>query len=103
MTYGVVKALHIISVVAWMAGMLYLPRLFVYHSQLPKDSGARAIFETMERRLLKAIMLPAQNTPEGYAAPRDQSQIACPICGAQVLDRKGILPIAVIPKEVWRP
>jgi len=59
MTYGVVKALHIISVVAWMAGMLYLPRLFVYHSQLPEDSEARGIFETMERRLLKAIMLPA--------------------------------------------
>jgi putative membrane protein len=59
MTYGVVKALHIISMVAWMAGMLYLPRLFVYHSQLPEGSEARAIFETMERRLLKAIMLPA--------------------------------------------
>jgi putative membrane protein len=59
MTYGVVKALHIVSVIAWMAGMLYLPRLFVYHSQLPEGSEARDIFETMERRLLKAIMLPA--------------------------------------------
>jgi putative membrane protein len=59
MTYGIVKALHIISVVAWMAGMLYLPRLFVYHSQLPGGSEARPIFETMERRLLKGIMLPA--------------------------------------------
>jgi protoporphyrinogen IX oxidase len=59
MTYGVVKALHIISVVAWMAGMLYLPRLFVYHSQLPEKAEARPLFETMERRLLRAIMLPA--------------------------------------------
>jgi protoporphyrinogen IX oxidase len=59
MTYGVVKSLHIISMVAWMAGMLYLPRLFVYHSQLSAGSEARATFETMERRLLRAIMLPA--------------------------------------------
>ena len=59
MTYGVVKSLHIISMVAWMAGMLYLPRLFVYHSQLAAGSEARATFETMERRLLRAIMLPA--------------------------------------------
>jgi putative membrane protein len=66
MTYGVVKALHIISVVAWMAGMLYLPRLFVYHSQLPERAEARAIFETMERRLLKAIMLPAMLATWGF-------------------------------------
>jgi putative membrane protein len=59
MTYNIVKALHIISIVAWMAGMLYLPRLFVYHSQLSPTSDARATFATMERRLLKAIMLPA--------------------------------------------
>lgn len=59
MIYNIVKSLHIISIVAWMAGLLYLPRLFVYHSQLPLGSGARATFETMERRLLKAIMLPA--------------------------------------------
>src|SRR5437899_2131013 len=59
MTYGVVKSLHIISIVAWMAGMLYLPRLFVYHSLSAVGSDARATFEVMERRLLKAIMLPA--------------------------------------------
>jgi protoporphyrinogen IX oxidase len=58
-TYNIVKALHIVSIVAWMAGLLYLPRLFVYHSQISANSDARAIFETMERRLLKAIMLPA--------------------------------------------
>ena len=59
MTYGIVKSLHIISIVAWMAGMLYLPRLFVYHSLSAVGSDARATFEVMERRLLKAIMLPA--------------------------------------------
>jgi protoporphyrinogen IX oxidase len=59
MTYGIVKSIHIISVIAWMAGLLYVPRLFVYHSQLPVGSSTKALFETMERRLLKAIMLPA--------------------------------------------
>jgi len=59
MTYGVVKSLHIISMVAWMAGMLYLPRLFVYHSQAAAGSEARGMFVTMEGRLLKAIMMPA--------------------------------------------
>ncbi|MFI5010813.1 MAG: protoporphyrinogen oxidase HemJ [Hyphomicrobiales bacterium] len=59
MTYNIVKSLHIISIVAWMAGLLYLPRLFVYHSELPARSEARGVFVTMERRLLKAIMLPA--------------------------------------------
>jgi putative membrane protein len=66
MMYSVVKALHIISVVAWMAGMLYLPRLFVYHSQLSSGAEARLIFETMERRLLKAIMLPAMLATWGF-------------------------------------
>jgi protoporphyrinogen IX oxidase len=59
MTYGIVKSLHIISVIAWMAGLLYLPRLFVYHSRLPTGSDAKETFVAMERRLLKAIMLPA--------------------------------------------
>jgi protoporphyrinogen IX oxidase len=58
-TYNIVKALHIISIVAWMAGMLYLPRLFVYHSETPPNSQLRATFVIMEGRLLKMIMLPA--------------------------------------------
>jgi putative membrane protein len=66
MTYGIVKSLHIISVIAWMAGMLYLPRLFVYHSQVKPASEASSIFETMERRLLKAIMLPAMLASWGF-------------------------------------
>ena len=59
MSYEIVKALHIISVVAWMAGLLYLPRLFVYHADTPSGSVQAETFKIMERRLLKAIMNPA--------------------------------------------
>lgn len=54
-----VKALHVISVIAWMAGLLYMPRLFVYHTQAQVGSHASETFKVMERRLLKAIMNPA--------------------------------------------
>ena len=54
-----VKALHIISVIAWMAGMLYLPRLFVYHAEVARGSEASETFKVMERRLLKAIVNPS--------------------------------------------
>lgn len=57
--YHWVKALHIIAVISWMAGMLYLPRLYVYHSQLAVGSEASELFKTMERRLLRFIMNPA--------------------------------------------
>ncbi len=53
------KALHVISVIAWMAGMLYLPRLFVYHAEARKGSEASETFKVMERRLLKAIINPS--------------------------------------------
>ncbi|WP_243369717.1 protoporphyrinogen oxidase HemJ [Microvirga solisilvae] len=53
------KALHVIAVIAWMAGMLYLPRLFVYHCDAPKGSIQSETFKIMERRLLKAIINPA--------------------------------------------
>nr|WP_201862655.1 protoporphyrinogen oxidase HemJ [Microvirga soli] len=53
------KAFHVIAVIAWMAGMLYLPRLFVYHSETPKGSIQSETFKIMERRLLKAIINPA--------------------------------------------
>ena len=53
------KAAHIISIVAWMGGLLYLPRLFVYHSNLRSGSDASELFKIMERRLLKVIMNPA--------------------------------------------
>ena len=54
-----VKALHVIAVIAWMAGMLYLPRLFVYHADAPKGSDVSETFKVMERRLLKAIVTPS--------------------------------------------
>ena len=54
-----VKALHILSVIAWMAGMLYLPRLFVYHSVAEIGSVQSETFKVMERRLLRGIINPA--------------------------------------------
>ncbi len=54
-----VKALHVISVIAWMAGLLYLPRLFVYHCDAEPGSKQSETFIIMERRLLNAIMTPA--------------------------------------------
>ena len=54
-----IKAFHIIAVIAWMAGMLYLPRLFVYHASAKPGSEQSETFKVMERRLLKAIMTPA--------------------------------------------
>ncbi len=53
------KALHVIAVIAWMAGLLYLPRLYVYHTGAAKASEADAMLQTMERRLLRYIMNPA--------------------------------------------
>lgn len=59
-TYLWVKFLHVISVISWMAGLFYLPRLFVYHAeQIQPGTEADALFQTMERRLLRAIMNPA--------------------------------------------
>lgn len=59
MDYLWVKAFHIISVMSWMAGLLYLPRLFVYHAAVEPGSVRAHTFILMERRLLKAIMTPA--------------------------------------------
>jgi len=58
--YSWVKALHIISVIAWMAGMFYLPRLYVYHAEkAPVGSEMSETFKVMERKLLRAIINPA--------------------------------------------
>ncbi len=54
-----IKALHVISIVAWMAGLLYLPRLFVYHAGVQPGSAQSETFKVMERRLLRGIMNPA--------------------------------------------
>jgi putative membrane protein len=57
--YPWIKAFHIIAVIAWMAGMLYLPRLFVYHADAERGSIQSETFKVMERRLLRAIINPA--------------------------------------------
>jgi putative membrane protein len=59
MLYDWLKAFHVVAIIAWMAGMLYLPRLFVYHCEAPKGSIQSETFKIMERRLLKAIINPA--------------------------------------------
>ncbi|MES2665612.1 MAG: protoporphyrinogen oxidase HemJ [Pseudomonadota bacterium] len=58
--YPWVKSLHVVAVIAWMAGLFYLPRLFVYHAETAKPgSETDRLFQTMERRLLRAIMNPS--------------------------------------------
>lgn len=57
--YPWIKAFHIVAVIAWMAGLLYLPRLFVYHAEAPPESDRAETFAVMERRLLRGIMNPA--------------------------------------------
>jgi putative membrane protein len=59
MLYLWLKALHIMSVIAWMAALFYLPRLFVYHAETETGTQQSETFKIMERRLLKAIMTPA--------------------------------------------
>ena len=58
--YPWIKSLHVIAVIAWMAGLFYLPRLYVYHvEQVEAGGGVDTMFQTMERRLLRAIMNPS--------------------------------------------
>jgi putative membrane protein len=65
-SYAWLKAGHIIAVIAWMAGLLYLPRLYVYHAAAPVGSDRSATFQVMERRLLRGIMLPAVLMTYGF-------------------------------------
>ncbi|MFK7868199.1 MAG: protoporphyrinogen oxidase HemJ [Roseobacter sp.] len=63
LTYPWIKAFHIMAVIAWMAGLFYLPRLFVYHAeQVGQDGPTHALFQTMEMKLLRVIMNPAMIT-----------------------------------------
>ena len=57
--YPWIKAVHVIAVISWMAGLLYLPRLYVYHAQVPADSDQARTFVTMERKLMHMITVPA--------------------------------------------
>jgi putative membrane protein len=59
MNYDLFRALHILSVIAWMAGLLYLPRLFIYHIQNQDKPEVTSVFRVMERKLIKLIMNPA--------------------------------------------
>jgi putative membrane protein len=59
MLLSYIKAFHVIAIIAWMAGLLYLPRLFVYHADSPKGSQQCETFKVMERRLLRVITTPA--------------------------------------------
>lgn len=59
MTYEWIKAVHVIAIIAWMSGMLYLPRLMVYHVEAPVGSIQSETFKIMERRLLKGIINPS--------------------------------------------
>lgn len=65
MTYLLVKAFHLISMVAWFAGLFYLPRLFVYHTQ-PHGTAAAKMLVTMERKLYRYIMTPAMLATWGF-------------------------------------
>ena len=56
--YLLFKSLHLIAVISWMAGLLYLPRIFVYHSEA-EDQSQKTIFKTMEKKLYNYIMMPA--------------------------------------------
>ena len=56
--YLLFKSLHLIAVISWMAGLLYLPRIFVYHSET-NDTSQKTVFKTMERKLYNYIMMPA--------------------------------------------
>jgi len=57
--YLLYKSLHLISVISWMAGLLYLPRIFVYHSENIEHDNTSGVFKTMERKLFNFIMMPA--------------------------------------------
>ena len=57
--YLLFKSLHLISVISWMAGLLYLPRIFVYHSETKDNKGQKETFKIMERKLYNYIMMPA--------------------------------------------
>jgi putative membrane protein len=57
--YEIVKIFHMVAVISWMAGLLYLPRIFVYHCQVENGSQTDKIFQVMERKLMRLIMLPS--------------------------------------------
>ena len=88
MLYEVLKGLHIIAVIAWMAGLLYLPRLFVYHADTEKGSRQSETFKIMERRLMRGIMNPwavVLGLDPGPAARLAGRLVACRLVAGEVL------------------
>ena len=59
LSYDIIKSLHLIAVISWMAGLLYLPRIFVYHTENLEDNNTSSIFKIMEKKLYLYIMMPA--------------------------------------------
>lgn len=64
--YPWIKALHIVSMVSWMAGLFYLPRIFVYHTERGAEPGVSEVFKVMERKLFRFIMRPAMMATWGF-------------------------------------
>jgi len=64
--YDVIKIFHIAAVISWLAGLLYLPRIFVYHTQVAVGSESDQIFQIMEHKLLRFIMLPSMILVFGF-------------------------------------
>jgi putative membrane protein len=101
LNYDLVRGLHILAVIAWMAGLLYLPRLFVYHTKAQAGSEMDQTFQVMERRLYRGIMNPAMivawvfgltlfwlrsgGTPEGLKALGEQPWMAVKLLGVVFL------------------
>ena len=72
-----IKAFHVIAVIAWMSGMLYLPRLFVYHTQSKVGSESSERFKVMEYRLLKQIINPAMIASTHHCRVLRCSRVSC--------------------------
>ena len=94
--YDWLKAMHVISVIAWMAGMMYLPRLFVYHADSPVGSEKSETFKLMERRLYRGIITPAMLATWVFGLAMvfhgliDWSQIWPWVKGAMVITLSGV-------------
>ena len=96
--YDLMRGLHILAVIAWMAGLLYLPRLYVYHTQAPRGSTMDETFATMERRLLKGIMNPAM-----WAACRVPSRVLFQASSAVEATEDATSPTLSLTAEVTPP
>jgi protoporphyrinogen IX oxidase len=92
-----IKSLHILAVISWMAGMLYLPRLFVYHAGTQPKSEASELFKVMERRLLKGIMNPALVVvaASGLWLAWDENDLAAPWLQAKMTLALGLVALHV--------